>query len=188
MLEEGEGSNPLQEPLAKEYKECIVWRGHHVHTPNWWRELVRILGINDFQEFTQKIRASFEVPWAKSKVQDVKNNYLALPAPKCICWKEFLPPQDPMFPCQDFREEQAQKTLAYVWALQYWVEKTNLPMPGQPQVWQGVSKNWSRWWNLMWPSWMMPYWRGQHLRRSSKKDKPAHPAQRRPCQLPSSRS
>ena len=35
-----------------------------------------------------------------------------------------------MFPSQDFREEQSQKTLAYMQALKYWVEKASLPMPG----------------------------------------------------------
>ena len=37
-----------------------------------------------------------------------------------------------MFPSQDFREGQSQKTLAYAGALQYLAEKANLPMPGQP--------------------------------------------------------
>ena len=53
-------------------------------------------------------------------------------APKCIPQKKFLPPQDLMFPSQDFREGQSQKTLAYAHTLQYWAEKANLPMPGQP--------------------------------------------------------
>ena len=35
-----------------------------------------------------------------------------------------------MFPSQDFREGQSQKTLAYVQALQYWAEKANPLMPG----------------------------------------------------------
>ena len=37
-----------------------------------------------------------------------------------------------MFSCQDIREGQSQKTVAYMQALQYWVEKANLLMPGQP--------------------------------------------------------
>ena len=47
-------------------------------------------------------------------------------------WKDFLSLPDPKFPCQDIREEQLEKTVAYVQALQYWVEKSNPPMPGQP--------------------------------------------------------
>ena len=39
-----------------------------------------------------------------------------------------------MFPCQDYREGQSQNMLAYTQALQYWVEKANLPMPGQPHL------------------------------------------------------
>ena len=37
-----------------------------------------------------------------------------------------------MFPCQDIREEQLEKTIAYVQALQYWVERSNLPTVGKP--------------------------------------------------------
>ena len=129
---EGEGNDLLQEPPAKEYKKWIAWRGCQVHTPNWWQELVWIPGINNSQELDQKIRASFEVPWAKSQAQDVKNDYSAPPAPKCISRKEFLSPQDQMFPSQDFREGQSQKTLAYAQALQYWAEKATLPMLDWP--------------------------------------------------------
>ena len=38
----------------------------------------------------------------------------------------------PDVPCQDIREGQSQKTLAYAQALQYWMEKSNPLMPGQP--------------------------------------------------------
>ena len=130
MQKEGEGSDLSQEPLAEDYKKWIEWRGCWVHTPDWWQELVGIPGINDFQELTQKVRASFEIPQVKIKAQDVKNDYLAPPAPKCICWKEFLPLPNPMFPSQYFREGQSQKTLAYAQGLQYWAEKANLSMPG----------------------------------------------------------
>ena len=54
------------------------------------------------------------------------------PAPRCIQQKAFLPPLDPTFPCWNIREGQLEKTMAYIEALQYWAEKANLPMPGQP--------------------------------------------------------
>ena len=113
MQGEDGGSDLSQGPLAEDYKDWIEWRGHRDGIPNWWQELVGIPGINDFWELTQKIRASFELPWVKSETQDVKNDYLAPPAPKCICQKEFLPPLNPIFPCQDIRDGQSQKTLAY---------------------------------------------------------------------------
>ena len=100
--------------------------------PNWWKELVGILGVDDFWELTQKIRASFEIPQVRSKTQGGDNNYLAPPAPTCIYQKDFLPPPDPRFPCWDIREGQSQKTLAYAQALQYWATKASLLMPGRP--------------------------------------------------------
>ena len=67
-----------------------------------------------------------------SNIDDVENYYLAPQACRCLCQKEFLLPPNPMFPCWDIREEQFEKTVAYVQALHYWAEKFNLPMPGQP--------------------------------------------------------
>ena len=37
--------------------------------------------IDDYQKLTQKIRASFEIPWVRSKAQQVENDY-SLPPPK----------------------------------------------------------------------------------------------------------
>ena len=39
-----------------------------------------------------------------------------------------------MFPCPNIREEQLEKTVAYVQALQYWAEKCDPPMLGQPHI------------------------------------------------------
>ena len=130
MQEESGGSNLSQGSLVEDYKDWIKWRACRVSTPNWWQELVGIPGINNFWELTWKIRASFEILQVGNKAQNVENDYLAPPAPKCICQKEFLPPLNLMFPCQDIREGQSQKTLAYAQALQYWAENSNLPMSG----------------------------------------------------------
>ena len=126
---QGDGAIFLKDPQWKTTK-IGLWRGHRVNTPNWWWELVGMPGINNFREVAQKIRPSFELPHMKSKAQDVENDYLAPPAPKCICWKEFLLPLNLMSTCQDIREGQSQKTLVYTQALQNWVEKSNPPMPG----------------------------------------------------------
>ena len=77
-------------------------------------------------------RNSFELPKRMSEIHDVEDYYLAPPAPKCLCQKDFLSLPDPKFPCQDIREEQLEKTVAYVQAVQYWVEKSNSPRLGQP--------------------------------------------------------
>ena len=93
---------------------------------NWWQDLVGIPGINDFQQLTQKIWASFKLP----PVQRVKPRVLTMTIqhhqpPSASAGGNYLPPPNLMFPSQDFREGQSQKTLAYAQALQYWVEKAN---------------------------------------------------------------
>ena len=97
-----------------------------------YAQLVGTPEINDFQELAQKIWASFELPQRMSEPDDVENYYLAPLAPKCLHQKDFLPLPDPKFPCWDIREGQLEKTLAYAQAFQYWAEKSNLPMLGQP--------------------------------------------------------
>ena len=62
----------------------------------------------------------------------MENYHQAPPVLPCICWKSFLPWPDLKFACQDIRESQLQKTVAYAQAIQFWVEKANLPSQGQP--------------------------------------------------------
>ena len=119
-----------QEPPVEDYERWVEWRGQRIATPAWWCKLLEVLGVSNIQELAQKIRASFELPQQMSEIHDVKNYYPVPPAPRCIQWKAFLLPPDPMFPCQDIREGQSQKTVAYMQALQYWVAKANVPMPG----------------------------------------------------------
>ena len=131
---EGKTSDPFPEPLVENYKKWIKWRSICICVPNWWKELIGILGIDDFQKLAQKIRASFEIPQVRSKAQGGENDYSAPPASTCICQKDFLPPPDPGFSCWNTQDGQALKTLAYAQALQYWAEKASLPMPGQPHL------------------------------------------------------
>ena len=100
--------------------------------PAWWWELLEILGVSNVQELAQKIRASFKLPQWMSEILDVDNYYLSPLAPRCIWQKAFLLPLDPKFLCWDIREGQLKKTIAYAQAPQYWVEKANPLMPGQP--------------------------------------------------------
>ena len=99
----GEG-NPSQVPWTEDYKVWIKGMGHLVDMPAWWWELIGMLGITNFWELSQKIRASFELPLVRSEAQDVENDYLAPLASKCIWGKDFLWTPNPIFPCQDIRE------------------------------------------------------------------------------------
>ena len=100
--------------------------------PDWWQELAEIPEVDDHWELARKIQASFKLPWQISELHDMENYHLALPALPCLCQKDFLPPHDPKFPCHDIRMAQVEKMVTYVQVLQFWMEKSNLPTPGQP--------------------------------------------------------
>ena len=97
--------------------------------PDWWEELVAIPHVDDHCRLTQKVWASFEIPQVRCKALKVCNNYSSPPTPKCISKKAFLMIPDPRIPCNNYREGQPQKTLAYAQALQYWAISLNLPKP-----------------------------------------------------------
>ena len=52
----------------------------------------------------------------------------------CICQKVFLPQPASKFTCQDIRESQLEKMMAYAQALQFWAEKADPPTQGQPHL------------------------------------------------------
>ena len=54
------------------------------------------------------------------------------PTPKCIQWDMFLSDTDSHLPYQDCQLKPLWRTLAYAQALQYWTEKANPPVPGEP--------------------------------------------------------
>ena len=131
---EGKTSDPPPEPSVENYEKCVKWRSLCVCMLAWWKELIGIPDLGSFWELTQKIRATFEIPQVRCEVQGGDNDYWAPSAPACICQKDFLPPPDQRFPCWDIWEGQAQKTLAYAQAFQYWAEKARPPMPSQPHL------------------------------------------------------
>ena len=89
-------------------------------------------GVDDYEKLACEVQASFRLPKRVSEQCWVKNNHQAPPALPCFCWKNFLLPPDSIFACQDIWEIQYEKTVAYGWALQFWVEKVNPPTGGKP--------------------------------------------------------
>ena len=81
-----------------------------------------------------EVRASF---WFLKRVSEqcqVKNDHQAPPALPCLGQKNFLLPPDSIFACQNIQVIQHEKMVAYTWALQFWVEKVNLPTGGKPHL------------------------------------------------------
>ena len=87
--------------------------------------------MEDHRKLAWKISVWFGIPRVRCEALEVTNDYSATPAPKCIERNLFLQAPDPRLPCQDYCQEQLQKTLAYAQALQYWAKRANPPGPGE---------------------------------------------------------
>ena len=74
----------------------------------------------------------FRYPKARCYASKVDNNHPVLPACHSLDRDQFLPLQDMWFGSENFWLTQSQKTLASAKALQYWAEKTQPPIPGEP--------------------------------------------------------
>ena len=112
-----------QNPPVEEYERWVTWQAWVHNTPAWWPELAKIPEVNNHQELAQMVHSSFELPQWISEWHGMENYHQATPAPLSICQKDFLPQHDSKFDCQDMRELQLEKMVAYAQALQFWVEK-----------------------------------------------------------------
>ena len=130
----GHRQNTLDEPSIENYKKWLEWWAWQLDTSHWWEELIVIPYVKDIWRLAQRIWAFFEVPSVRREALEGQP-FTAHPAPKCIQKCEFL--LDGL-PCQDVRMKPCQITLAYSRALQYWAEKVNLPVSGDPALWQDV--------------------------------------------------
>ena len=68
----------------------------------------------------------------------VDNYYLAPPAPNCLCTERFPFATRPEVPLPGPPRGTMEEDYGLHPALQCWVEKANLPMPGQPCLLGGV--------------------------------------------------
>ena len=113
------------EPSPMQNTAWIKWCAWQLHMPTWWQELKEALEQDNQQEFAQRVWASFKVPKSQSCAVQVDSDHSKLPAHHSLDRGQFLPLLDMLFSRQDFWLTQPQKTLAYVKALQHWVERLN---------------------------------------------------------------
>ena len=88
--------------------------------------------MDNYENLPCEAWASFQLPKRAIELCQVKNYHQALPAVLCLHQKNFLLLPDSIFACQDIWEIQHEKMVVYAWALQFWVEKVNLPTGRQP--------------------------------------------------------
>ena len=122
--------DPKTSPMQN--AEWIKWHTQQVDMLTWWQGLKEVPGQDNLQEFAQRVWASLKLPKTWSCNTQVDNDHSALPAHHFLDRDWFLPVLEMWFSSQDFWLTQPQKTLAYAKALQYWAEKAQLPIPGEP--------------------------------------------------------
>ena len=132
--EEEDRKRSSPEPPVEDLESWVTWRAWVHDMPDWWQELTEVPGIDDHKKLAWEVWASFELPQQISKQHHVENYHQAPLALPCICWKSFLLSHDSKFACQDIRELEWEKMVAYAQALQFWAEKASLPTQSQPHL------------------------------------------------------
>ena len=110
----------------------VTWRAWMDETPGWWQELAMVPGVDNHKKLACEVWASFQLPQRASKGHWVENDHQAPVALLCLHQKNFPLLPNSKFTCQDIQELQREKIVTYAKALQFWVEKANLPTKGQP--------------------------------------------------------
>ena len=82
------------EPSPLNHVEWIEWHARHVLMLTWWEELVEIPDHEDYQLFTRKVCAFFEVPKVYNWAKGINNDHTPLPAHPSIGKYQYLLPRD----------------------------------------------------------------------------------------------
>ena len=110
---EEEEKAPSPRPPVKELHKWVAWKAEACETPGWWRDLLVVPELQDCEKLAQKVWASFQLPKRASELHKMENYHQAPPAPLCLLRKNFLPPPNSIFACQDIQKVQREKTVAY---------------------------------------------------------------------------
>ena len=62
LAESSEEEGPPLEPPVGELHEWVTWKAEMTKTPDWWRELLVLLGVPNFKKLAQQVWASFSHP------------------------------------------------------------------------------------------------------------------------------
>ena len=92
---------PSPEPPIEELQKWVTWKARAYETPSWWQELTMVPEVDDYEKLAHEVWVSFWLLKRASEQRGVENNHQAPPALPCLCQKNFLPPPDSIFTCQD---------------------------------------------------------------------------------------
>ena len=131
-----EGEKMPLEPAILDIGLWVPWKAERCKTPEWWMELLALLGKEDTRKLAREVRASFALPWWLHELGSREAILQAPPAPPCLCRQKFMPPANLIFACRDIREIPREKGVAYARALQHWQSKTICLLEVSHAYWQ----------------------------------------------------
>ena len=129
--EDDPGQLEMPKPSPEDSNHWVLWHACWVETLAWWPELWRVPNQTDIPQFARQVQvwASFQMPKVRCHTKKMENDYSVLPTPQCIERDAFLPFSTMKCGVLDYHMKQPHKILVYAKALQFWVEKAQLPMP-----------------------------------------------------------
>ena len=93
---------PLEPPVSRP-TDWVRWRAEECDLPTWWRELTAVSG-EDMERLAKEIRASFQFPRCRHKLDPKEAPYHAPPAPPSLHQQRFIPQVQSIYASQDIRE------------------------------------------------------------------------------------
>ena len=100
-LEEENMKAPSPEPPINKLQKWVTWKAQAYETPGWWQELTMVPEVDDYEKLAYEVWASFQLLNRAGEQCQVKNDHQAPSALPCLHQKDFLPPPDSIFACQD---------------------------------------------------------------------------------------
>ena len=131
---EDEGNRMPPEPVVLEFSQWVPWKAEKCKTPDWWSELLAVLGMEDCRKLAREVWASFQLPQQMQELGMREADLQAPPMPPCLCWQRFMPPAKSIDTCRDIREIPWEIVVAYARALQHWAEEIIPPAGGGPHL------------------------------------------------------
>ena len=84
LVESSEEEESPPEPPVGELHKWVMLKVEATNTPDWWRELLALLGVPDCKKLAWQIWASFSHPRRATEIKEMKYHCHAPPAPLCL--------------------------------------------------------------------------------------------------------
>ena len=90
MSEGKSEEGPPELPVSK-FANWVRWKMGKCDTPNWWAELLTVLGEDETRRLAQEVRALFQLPRQMHELEPKKAPFQAPLVPPCLHHRRFRP-------------------------------------------------------------------------------------------------